>query len=156
MLNRLSIIQKIWLSLSILLIGYFVSLIVGVYVDIRTEDRIAHVAESIFPASRYSQHAHQAFKEQVEYYFQSFSMGEKRVIQTGNRKGEQAIQYLDNILDIDGLPAQTVERTKALRQQLSAYSRKAPLSFERYLDLIEQDRSAWSNEVAVRPWVETF
>ena len=25
-----------------------------------------------------------------------------------------------------------------------------------YRHLIEQDRSAWSNEVAVRPWVETF
>ena len=25
-----------------------------------------------------------------------------------------------------------------------------------YLDLIKQDRSAWSNEITVRPWVETF
>ena len=25
-----------------------------------------------------------------------------------------------------------------------------------YLDLIRQDRSAWSNELSVRPWVETF
>jgi NAD(P)-dependent dehydrogenase (short-subunit alcohol dehydrogenase family) len=25
-----------------------------------------------------------------------------------------------------------------------------------YRNLIEQDRSAWSNEIAVRPWVETF
>lgn len=25
-----------------------------------------------------------------------------------------------------------------------------------YLDLIHQDRSAWSNEIAVRPWVERF
>jgi hypothetical protein len=25
-----------------------------------------------------------------------------------------------------------------------------------YLNLIAQDRSAWSNEVTLRPWVETF
>ncbi|MDY6822772.1 MAG: ATP-binding protein [Thermodesulfobacteriota bacterium] len=140
MLNRLSIIQKIWLSLSILLIGYFVSLTVGIYVNIRTENRIAHVAETIFPASRYSQYAHQTFKEQIEDYFRSFSMGEKRFIQTGNQKGKHTIQYLENILSIDGLQPQTVKRTKALQAKLREYSRKAHPAFSRYLDLIGQDK----------------
>lgn len=123
-----------------MLIGYFVSLAVGFYVDIQTEKRIAHVAETILPASQYSQIAHQAFKEQVEYYLQSFLMGEKRVIKTANERGEQALQYLDRILAINSLPPQTIEKTNGLRKSLSDYSQKAPPLLINYLTMIEQDK----------------
>lgn len=140
MLNRLSIIQKIWLSLSILLVGYFVSLTVGFYVNMHTEHRIAHVADTFFPASRYSQYAHQTFKEQVNHYYQAFTMGEKRFIQTADRKGEQAAQYLEIIITIKDIPPRVVTQSKTLIKALRNYRQKASLSYMTFLDLVEQNK----------------
>ena len=46
----LSLAKKIWLGLSILVFGYFVSMAIGIFLGLQTESKLQNVSEDHFTA----------------------------------------------------------------------------------------------------------
>ncbi len=88
MWRKMSITQKIMISGSVLVIGYFISMVISFILGIHTEGRLVHVSKVLFPASQQSQIALAAFDEQVKLYKDAVMTGEASAIETAQAKAE--------------------------------------------------------------------
>ena len=88
MWRSLSISKKIWVSLVVLLAGYFLSMSFGFIKGRDTEKRLETVSAYIFPASHKSQAALTAFKEQVAHYEDVYMIGDESLLEEAKAKSE--------------------------------------------------------------------
>jgi len=65
MWQSLSITKKIWLSISILIFGYFLSMVFGFVRGNENQKQLHYASEYLFPSAIQSQLALSAFKEQI-------------------------------------------------------------------------------------------
>lgn len=75
-----SIARKIWLSLSLMLVGYTVTMVFGFLRGDETRERLSTLAQEGFPAAIESQAALTAFKEQIALYSDAVTLGEVEAI----------------------------------------------------------------------------
>lgn len=89
MKKHLSIAQKIWFSLSILILGYLFSMILGFYLGQHIESRLLHVSDHRFPLAQKSEFANIKFKEMIRLYYDAVLIGEAGPIEkAGEIAGE--------------------------------------------------------------------
>ena len=114
---KMNIGSKIYLSLCILVLGYFATMAVGFISGKKTEARLFNASDIIFPASTYSKAALSAFKEQITLYNNAVIMGDDERIVTAEEKGHEVLTNLQSISGLDGLDKEKknqVEATEAL------------------------------------------
>ncbi|MBF0224757.1 MAG: response regulator [Desulfobacterales bacterium] len=119
MKRSLSILTKIWLSLSILILGYLISMVFGFFLGRETEQRLYQVSESLVPASHQSQLALNAFKEQIKYYKDAVVSGEYILFETAFAKANLCDEAISKLVTIEGISSY---RQKEITQIL--YSHK--------------------------------
>jgi methyl-accepting chemotaxis protein len=76
MLNSWTIKNKILLSLSILIIGYFINMAYEFLQGIKNESSLTNVCNRTFPASQISQSVYTDFNEQIKRYKDAVMLGE--------------------------------------------------------------------------------
>lgn len=123
---------KIWLSLSILICGYFVSMIIGFVLGRNAEMRLQTVSNSLFPAAKQSQLAKFAFNEQIENFNDGILLGEESFIESARKKSLEVLQHLDSIADMSGIEDSQKRRVAELRAILEVFNKEA---FPVYADL---------------------
>ena len=64
-----NIATKIWLSTCIIILGYFISVMVGISLGLKTENKLSHTSDVLFPATRLIEKAVSAFDKEVKLYF---------------------------------------------------------------------------------------
>ncbi|MFT4540407.1 MAG: signal transduction histidine kinase [Planctomycetota bacterium] len=89
-----SIAKKIWLSLSLLLIGYAGTMALGFVRGVETRERLTGFADQGFPAAVESQAALTAFKEQVALYADAVIMGEAEALDEAGNSSIEALEAL--------------------------------------------------------------
>jgi len=121
----LSISRKIWLSLSILLLGYFASMVVGFLRSEVTSTRLAVVSESLFPAAVQSQIALTAFKEEIELFSDVVTLGEVDAVEEAQDRSRLAEDALAEL--IEGLPVNIPQRVPAsdLLARITSFTERA-------------------------------
>ncbi len=133
---NLSITQKVWLSVSILLVGYAGSTALGFMQGKRTSDEMLLVSEGMFPAAMTSQLALSSFREQINQYSDAVEMGIPEGIATGNTRGEDAKRALQRL--IGELPADSKDvlraRAEGIRRDLTDFGRKAQTIYPELAD----------------------
>ncbi|MFZ5570901.1 MAG: methyl-accepting chemotaxis protein [Thermodesulfobacteriota bacterium] len=125
MWRSLSIANKIWLSLSILIIGYFASMVFGYLNGRKTEERLHAVSEVVFPATRLSQAALTSFDEQVKLYKDAVLMGDTAMLDTAGEQAKEVRQSLKAVTQLKGLSAEATAKIGAVIEELEAFSRSA-------------------------------
>ncbi len=95
-----SIGQKIWFSLSILILGYLFSMLLGFFLGQKTESRLSNVTEIHFPSAQKSKMALTGFKEQIRLYEDAVMIGEKSLIDAAGDKAKMVENLLQQITDI--------------------------------------------------------
>lgn len=95
-----SITQKIWFSLSILVLGYLFSMIMGTVFGLKTEDRLTIVSDRIFPAAQISQTLQTTFKEQIRLYNDAILIGDTTLIEAADTNAQKIIELLENFLSL--------------------------------------------------------
>ncbi len=98
-----SISTKIWLSLSILVFGYFISMAIGYLLGQNNESRLYSVSEFLFPASRHSQLALSSFNEQIKLYKDAIFTGEDILVESAQVKADESQRALQTIIGLRGL-----------------------------------------------------
>ncbi len=101
MIKSMGITQKIWFSISILVLGYFASMLVGFYLGQQTENRLHVVSESLFPAAKQSQLALSSFKEELNMYYDAVVNGEESSIGRAGDKADEVIAALNVVVHRD-------------------------------------------------------
>ena len=128
--KSLSIVNKIWLTLGLLIIGYFITMLLGFTSGRKSESRLYDVSEYFFPATRESQAALTAFNEQIKLYNDAVMMGDATLIDSAQSKGEEAVNHLKTIIDLSKLDKLTLEDVRATHDRLKQFTEKAQAAYK--------------------------
>jgi methyl-accepting chemotaxis protein len=125
MWKSFSIGKKIWVSLSILILGYFMSMVFGFITGKNAESSLFYVSECIFPASKHSQQALTAFDEQIKLYKDAVVLGEAEAVVSAEAKAEEAKTELQQIAALKGLKVAQKNEVEDTLKQLSDFTNSA-------------------------------
>lgn len=128
--RSLSISNKIWLSLSILILGYFLSMMYIYSFGRETEHRLSRVSKSVFPASRESQAALNAFKQQVKLYKDAVMMGDAQLLEKARETSETVTASLAYIQGLSGLSDEINGRLRRIIADVESFSREAGAEYK--------------------------
>ncbi|MCP4352989.1 MAG: hypothetical protein GY795_46660 [Desulfobacterales bacterium] len=122
MIRSLSFANKLLLSISMLVISYFVSMAVGFFLGQHTEKHLYNVSEYLFPATKLSQQALTAFDKQMDYYNDAVMMGEKDSVESASVKAQEADKALETIVGLSGLKSGQKKKIEQIRQKLAEFT----------------------------------
>ncbi|BBO81060.1 methyl-accepting chemotaxis protein [Desulfosarcina ovata subsp. sediminis] len=125
MWKKMSIAKKIWLGVSILIVGYLISMLFGFLLGRQSESQLVRVSQSSFPASQQSQAALTAFKEQVKLYNDAVMLGDSALIHAAGEKSAEVMAALDKIVSLDGISDRAKTDTKAVEELVVSFSKEA-------------------------------
>lgn len=106
MWRSITISKKIWLCVSIALLGYFTSMAFGFFIASQTDSRLVTVSSYLFPASRFSQAAVTAFDHQIKFYTDAIVTGDDALLEEAQQKSDQARNALTEITRLPGIDQQ--------------------------------------------------
>lgn len=148
-----SISQKIWFSLSILVLGYLFSMVTGQFYGHKTESRILTVSDRLFPAAQISQTIEATFEEQIRLYNDAVLIGEISLVQEAEDHVRNITGLLQQFLALNKYKERhraDIEETirlygKFTRAANSVYHRmakgsEAPELMEQVMDLAHQTK----------------
>ncbi|GAK59557.1 methyl-accepting protein RppA [Candidatus Vecturithrix granuli] len=125
MWQSLRLAQKIWIGLSILLIGYSASMVFGVVLGQYTESRLYTVETSLFPAAMQSQQALSAFNNQITRYSEAVMAGDPTLLDIAGQHALEVTQAFEAILALTGLHQGQIEAARKTREMFETFSKSA-------------------------------
>ncbi|MGD9161549.1 MAG: HAMP domain-containing methyl-accepting chemotaxis protein [Desulfobacteraceae bacterium] len=149
---KLSIGLKIWLSLSILVLGYFATMAVGFILGQRNEISLLSVSESLFPASMSGQNALAAFREEIKLYNDAVLMGDTEVLENARNKSAELNEVLSMITALEGISTDRKEEIKKILKQYKSFHTSAQ---DIYLRMANGDSNDNITQTALKLGKET-
>jgi len=134
-----SISRKVWLGLSILIIGYMVSMIFGFIRGRETETRLHRVSGSVFPAAVQSKVALTKFNEQAKLYNDAVVFGEEAILkdaETAALASQEAVKLLVDLMENDKPGKNAVQ---GLLKELTGFTAAAGSLYSRMLREIDSE-----------------
>lgn len=125
MWKSLRLAQKIWIGLSILLLGYSASMIFGVVLGQRTESRLSTVETSLFSAAMQSQQALSAFNNQITRYTEAVMAGDPDLLDIAGQHALEVSQSLETISNLTGLDQEHIEAVRKTWEEFETFSSSA-------------------------------
>ncbi len=141
-MKSISIAKKVWLSLGILIIGYFSSTMLGYMLGKQTESQLKGASERLFPASVLSRTALTSFNDQIKLYNDAVLMGETSLIETATARADEVGKALETILGMPGLEKDKKDEISGTAQELKDFT---ILARTVYTALSSEDDSAIEN-----------
>jgi len=117
--------QKIWLSLSIMIFGYIISMVVGFAYGRRIQSRLHGVSEYLFPAVGQSQLALTSFNEGMKLYEDAVILSDTSLVEDARNKIEEAQTALQAIIELEGLNPQKKTQVKETLKDLNNFTASA-------------------------------
>lgn len=107
---------KLWLGMSIMVLGFMATLVIAVVFGMRLEESLAQTGEALFPATVESGKAVSAFDTQTKAYEDAFMMAEMSMLEEASAQAEEVKAALGSIagLETSGLSPQRAEAAKTL------------------------------------------
>ncbi|MBF0226931.1 MAG: PAS domain S-box protein [Desulfobacterales bacterium] len=125
MKSSMSILTKIWLSLSILILGYLGSTVYGIFIGVQTEKRLNNVSKCLLPLVRQSQIGVLDFNEQIKQYENAVMLGEEIFIETARLKAISCQNSLTDIIKTGCLTQEKQLELIELIKNLKEFSKNA-------------------------------
>ena len=138
MMNKLNMAKKIWFSLSILIISYFISMVFGFILGRNTELRLININDHIFPASIQSRIALMAYNEQIRLYNDGIMMGDTDVIQLAGTKADDVLKSLRSIESMDGIDPLILDEIRSAIKEFERFASKAQRIYKSISEDLEQ------------------
>ncbi len=156
-MKSLSIKQKIWLSLSLMVLGYFVSMIFGFFSGQQVELRLSRVSDYLFPAVRESQTALSAFNQGMKKYEDAVFAEDLDMVDEANALLQEALDALQTLRTVGNQRGEEHQEVEAALPALQDFSRSA---YETYATLAEIDLFALDEEsetaIALQEQIDTL
>lgn len=122
---NLTIVQKIWMCIAILISGYFMNLGSSMIQGRSVNAILSTVSDYWFPSAQKSSLAVEKYKNQLKYYTDSVVFGDKSMLEKAHENKELALGILTDINQSSqrwNIPDQTCP---ALIKSIDDFSRKA-------------------------------
>lgn len=129
MWRSMSISKKIWLSLSILVIAYFGTMLFGFFIGNASENRLQNVSENIFPAAMESQIALSAFDEKIRFFADAVILGDSEMLDAAGRKADVIRASLEKIHALPGLSQERKTTVQTLSADLKQFDDSAKTAY---------------------------
>jgi len=129
-MNSLKISGKIWLSISFIVVGYMLSMILSVYSGRQNEAQLNQTSNAIFPATQQSQSALSAFETQTKLYEDAFVFGEAGYINQASREAEDALNALNRIITLRQLPQEERNEARKIKLSLKTFTEIATSTYQ--------------------------
>lgn len=123
---------KIWLSVSIIILGYAFSTLVGAYYGLEAKQQLSTTNDVIFPATQLSNRALTNFRVQIQLYDDGFVLGDKDKITEARKVSRRVLKDL-KALTLKPLAPKKLQGIQNIIQQIETFSTSAPRV---YLQLI--------------------
>jgi methyl-accepting chemotaxis protein len=129
---HLTIFQKILLSISVLVLGYCLSMIQGQQSAQRAKDDFQRISVSLLPASILIREAQNHFGEQVKLYEQAVLGGEAHLIENANEQHDRIQQRLASMAALESLNQAKTKEIRELEDLLKRYTQDASQIYGRF------------------------
>ena len=126
MWRSFSIAKKIWVGLSILLIGYFGSMAFGFVLGQKTESRLQAASDYMFPAAIQSQVVLSLFNEQIRYYSEAVMSGDADILDEADQHASEVKKGLAAITGLSGLQDERLDEVRETMNRFEAFTTSAP------------------------------
>ena len=115
--------NKVWISLVILVVGCFVSMLTSHYLGQKTESIVLQASDSLYSATMNSNADLTAFKEQTKGYNDAVLMDEESILALTEEKSEEMTQSLAVTLKIDAqkTTSELAEQPQCIEESLARY-----------------------------------
>ncbi len=137
MWKSLSITKKIWVSLSILIISYFISMAVGFFLGKQTEGRLYELSDYTFPAAMESQKVLSNFIDQVQLYKDSILMGEMEKLEAATDKSKDVKENLQRMVKLTQYDSLKNKEIKDMFNQYTEYTEFAKPVYTEFMNAAE-------------------
>jgi PAS domain S-box-containing protein len=137
--SKFSIITKIWFSIGILVVGYFMSTLIVFTLGSHTEKRIEHVSNYLFPATTQSRLARTAFKEQMDLYEDAVMSGEEIFVESARKNSEKSLQSLKYILDLPQLSDEKRKEIQLIHNHLALFTKSGNTLYKSMTEAFRED-----------------
>ena len=128
---RITIAMKIWLSISILLFCYVITMALSSYTGGKVEERLTDLSTTTFPAATFSQSAISAFEKQSKYYEDTFLTGEVATLDDANEEQVKVVTLLKKICDLPNTNESICAKTKEILGKHANFSSQAATVYRR-------------------------
>jgi methyl-accepting chemotaxis protein len=142
MWRSLSIPTKIWISLLILLLGYFGSMVFGFIGGHQTQTRLRDSSNYLFPVADKSKEALTAFDEQIRLYNDAVMLGGETLLVTAQEKSDKVVELLNEIAALSKDSEIRGDRALEMAMQVEAFSSKARAVYSAGDLITEEDANA--------------
>ncbi len=150
MWKSLSIGKKIWCSISILIVGYMISMAVGLINGVNTQHDLIMVSDNLFPASQEAKEAVTQFSNLVKMYADGVLMGDEEVIGAADKYTEIVRVSLGNIKKLSGLSKEQKEKAQKILNQVNKYTARGKVV---YIALAREEQGPADNTYAFQAGV---
>ncbi len=116
---------KIWFSLSLLIVGYFATMLVGFISGQKTEGRLFTASEALFPASLSSQAALSGYREEVKLFADAVILGDEEILRNADKKGQEVSQALESMRSLKDIAEDRRDQVEKLYSQHAAFHKLA-------------------------------
>ena len=154
---RLTIANKIWLSITLLILGYLVLLLLSAKLEKQLKVRLQEVSQKMIPMAKQSEAALEAFNDQTKFYEEILLTGEEAMFDSARMEADTVRQALENLLrlsyPLDPLKGEDIQEAITEFEEFSAGARELYLqlysAFEEEVDDLTgtaSDNSALQDE----------
>ena len=153
---KITIAKKIWISLGVLILGYFFSMVLGFVTGRNTENQLTAVLNNLFPATKHSLLAEASFKEQIGFYSDAVLIGDHANIDKAYQKARQVQEALNRIIGLPGLSPEKKDATRQLRERLKDFRQAALTAYTALVNEFEKENlTSFSSPEAEHLAIET-
>ncbi len=124
-MRSISIGKKIWFSISILILGYSISMVTGYFIGKKTESGINNISQSLFPSSNYIQEALTAFKDVMSLYNDAIMFGDEERLNSAVARGKDVRSSLEAISALGGLDEDMKIESESLSKSVTSFNAEA-------------------------------
>jgi methyl-accepting chemotaxis protein len=119
---NLSIFLKIWLSISVLIMGYVISMILIQTTGGKIKTRLNVVTETLFPAAAMSQNAVATFEKQTKLYQDAVMMGEASLVEKAADESKRVVSFLGDTCALGGLNPDRLNTVEKLKKSIEVFT----------------------------------
>jgi methyl-accepting chemotaxis protein len=116
---------KIWLGMSLLILGYTLSMLTGLVNGRKQEALVTNVSSAYFPATQLSQTAIAAFERQAKAYEDAYLMGEAELVAKAETEAATVQEAFAGLLALDGISEAGISQTTLLQEEMAEFTTKA-------------------------------
>ncbi len=125
MKKRLNISTKIWLSISILIIGYLIVVVMGFIHSGKSDERLRAMSRELMPAAKQSEIALDAFTQQLKAHEEFAMTGETEALQEMELQAIRVNDAFQRLARLEGLSESERAGAQKIAEQLQDFSERA-------------------------------